>query len=151
MLLANSGEGGAYRKSSVCPRVVKTLTQGYRVGVIDGIREGRMMVTRLNLWSKKHPLFLLEMHLWLGHVHFFGKIRKWIGTLVFVQRHISDNPVGKDRNLVGKSPNRIVIGPGDEKVDVLKQNRNLDNHLYNLKDNQEEEGVKETDRNFFAR
>jgi hypothetical protein len=79
-----------------------------------------------------------------------GKIRKWERVRILVKRYISHDPVSEDRNFITESAQRIVVGPGDEEVDILEYDNNLHNDFQNLEDYQKEKGVKETKSNFLA-
>jgi hypothetical protein len=65
--------------------------------------------------------------------------------LVLIQSKIAHDVVSVGRQLVGKASNGIIVTAGNEKIDVLKNNYDLNNEFYDLKHQKIEYGVEKPD------
>ena len=53
--------------------------------------------------------------------------------MVLIKSKIAHDVVCVGRQLVGKTSNGIIVAAGNEKINVLKNNYDLNNEFYNLK------------------
>ena len=77
--------------------------------------------------------------------HRRGEISEGERTLVLIKSKIAHDVVCVGRQLVGKTSNGIIVAAGNEKINVLKNNYDLNNEFYNLKHKKIEYGVEKPD------
>jgi hypothetical protein len=82
---------------------------------------------------QSHLSPLPKSHLLYRPFHDRGEIMERVRTLVFIQSKITYDVVGIGAQFVREISDVIIVTEGNEKIDVLKQNYDLNNEFYDLK------------------
>ena len=70
--------------------------------------------------------------------------------MVLIQSKIADKVVGIGAQFVGEISDAVTVAEGNEKIDVLKKNYELNNEFDDLKHKKIEYGVEKPDQNILS-